>query len=76
MITLKTATGKEFESDYAVTVPNVPLLYMTIVNTPFEQVVATLLQKEELPFEGYEGYRTISGFDKIDDNRTKVILKP
>ena len=76
MFTIKTATGKEFDSTYVANAPNIPYLYVTIVGAPFEEVVSTLLKRGELPFEGYEGFGQISGFDKLGDNETKLILKP
>lgn len=71
MIRVKTATGKEFESDFVGVSESPPRLYADIINSSLEEVVTTVMKQGELPLQGYEGFRTI---DNIINGRNRVSL--
>lgn len=72
MFKIKTATGKEFESDYAVTIPGIA--FIRIVNETLEEVEEILSDKKELPLQGYEDFNSVASI--IDErNGIKIILK-
>lgn len=72
MLKIKTATGKEFESDYAVTIPGIA--FIRIVNKTLEEVGEILSDEKELPLQGYEDFNSVAS---ITDEQTgiKIILK-
>lgn len=72
MFKIKTATGKEFESDYAVTIPGIA--FIRIVNKTLEEVEEILSDEKELPLQGYEDFNSVAS---ITDEQTgiKIILK-
>ena len=72
MITIKTATGKELQSDYAVTIPDIA--FIRIVGKTLKQVEEILSDKKELPLQGYEDFNSVASI--IDErNGIKIILK-
>ena len=72
MITIKTATGKELQSDYAVTIPGIA--FIRIVGKTLKQVEEILSDKKELPLHGYEDFNSVASI--IDErNGIKIILK-
>lgn len=75
MIIIKTATGKEFECDSALAGSDLPRCYFNIINSTFEDVVMTVMKSGELPFVGYEGYKTIHSITNNNDG-IRVTLKP
>lgn len=72
MFKIKTATGKEFDSDYAVTIPGIA--FIRIVNKTLEEVEEILSDEKELPLQGYEDFNSVAS---ITDEQTgiKIILK-
>ena len=72
MFKIKTAAGKEFESDYAVTIPGIA--FIRIVNKTLEEVEEILSDEKELPLQGYEDFNSVAS---ITDEQTgiKIILK-
>ena len=75
MITIKTATGKEFESDYAVTIPNPPIAFIRILGHRLGEIREIFSNHSEFPLEGFESFHTMT--DVIDENTAiKIILKP
>ena len=62
MFTIKTATGKEFDSDYAVTTPALPIGFMRIVGQKLETVERIFSSPEEFPLQGYPRFHSASNF--------------
>jgi len=73
MFKIKTATGKEFESDYAVTIPGIA--FIRIIGKTLEEVRELLSDPSELPLVGYEEFNTVAS---VMDEHTgiKIVLKP
>ena len=59
MITITTATGKTFESDYAVALPNMPLGYIRIVHDNLNYVKSVFRDSAELPIVEYQQYSEV-----------------
>ena len=75
MITIKTATGKEFASDYATSLANPPVAFVRVVGSDMETVQEVFSDSAELPINLYPQFHTV---DSITDENTaiKLILKP
>ena len=75
MITITTATGKTFDSDYAVALPNMPLGYIRIVHDNLKYVRSVFGDSAELPIKEYPQYTKI--VTMIDENiAVKLVLQP
>ena len=75
MFTIKAATGKEFDSDYAVSIPEPPIAFVRIVGLEYNTVKEIFSNPDELPIDRYPNFHTVSDF--IDEETaTKLILKP
>lgn len=75
MITITTATGKTFESDYAVAPQTAPLAFIRIVNSDIETVKRVFSDEAEFPIVEYPRFTHVSSF--IDeDTAIKLVLKP
>lgn len=75
MITITTATGKKFESDYAVAPSNMEIGFIRIVNSDFETVRRVFSDSEEFPIVGYPRFTHVSSFIN-ETTATKLVLKP
>lgn len=74
MITITTATGKTFESDYAVSPPTAPLAFIRIVNSDMETVKRVFSDSSEFPIVEYPLLSSVSDF--IDEyTGIKLVLK-
>ena len=75
MILLTTATGKKFDSDYAVTIPNPATAFIRILNHSLQELVAIFSNPSELPLEEFPEFHT---FEEATDEHSaiKIILKP
>lgn len=77
---IKTATGKEFDTDYVATIPSPPMAYIRILNTPLTTVAAVFSNPAEtiqLYYSGVNAY--IAQHTKLtalvpEGNAIKVIL--
>ena len=69
MITIKTATGKEFISDYLTESEHPERLYFNVVSAPLATVAMTFTDPSELPIEGHEEYNS---FSSLSDTRAGV----
>lgn len=72
---IKTATGKEFESDSVTKSSNPERLYIFLQNTTIWEAAFAFSNPEELPIEGYEEF---SQFSTIiaNEETIQIILKP
>lgn len=75
MIIIKTATGKEFESDYAVTLPNPRVAFIRILGQNVKKVRKVFSNPAEFPIEGFEEFHTMTGVIE-EDTAVKIVLKP
>lgn len=74
MLTITTATGKTFESDYAVTIQNPPPV-ITILNHSLQELVDIFTNSSELPLEEFPEFRTFA--EAMDEHSAIIIiLKP
>lgn len=74
MITITTATGKTFESDYAVAPSSAPLAFIRIVNSDIETVERVFSDENEFPLVEYPQLRFVADF--IDEyTGIKLVLK-
>ena len=75
MFAIKTATGKELKSSYAVSIPNPPLAYIRVKEIDLETARQIFYDKKELPLDMFPQFNTVD--DVIDEGRAiKIILKP
>lgn len=75
MITITTATGKTFESDYAIALPNMPVGYIRIIHDNLKYVRSVFKDSAELPLKEYPQYSQI--VTMIDETTAlKLVLKP
>lgn len=75
MITITTATGKTFESDYAIALPNMPAGYIRIIHDNLKYVRSVFADSAELPLKEYPQYSQI--VTMIDETTAlKLVLKP
>ena len=74
MITITTATGKTFESDYAVAPPTAPLAFIRIVNSDMDTVERVFSDASEFPIVEYPQLRSVLDF--IDEQTgIKLVVK-
>lgn len=75
MITITTATGKEFQSDYAIALPNMPVGYIRIIHDNLKYVRSVFADSAELPLKEYPQYTQIAAM--VDEaTAIKLVLKP
>jgi len=75
MLTITTATGKTFESDYAVTIPNPQTAFVRILDHSRQEIIEIFKDPSELPLEEFPEFHTFAG--AIDENTAvKIIIKP
>ena len=75
MFKIKTATGKEFNSSFAVESPMKDGAYIKIVGDNHVKIKQIFSNPAELPIAGYPLYHTI--IEMVDmDNGVKLVLKP
>lgn len=56
---IKTATGKEFDTDYVATIPTPPMAYIRILNTPLATVATVFsnpMETMQLYYNGANAY--------------------
>lgn len=75
MFTIKTATGKEFDSDYATHISSPPLAFIRVIGADKETVSRVFYDPNELPIEGYEEYRHVVEV-RQESNSIKITLEP
>lgn len=75
MITITTATGKEFQSDYAIALPNMPVGYIRIIHDNLKYVKSVFSDNAELPLKEYPQYsQIVTMVDETD--AIKLVLRP
>lgn len=75
MITITTATGKKFDSDYAVAIQNPQTAFIRILNHSLSELVRIFSNPAELPFEEFPEFHTFA--EAMDEHSAiKIILKP
>lgn len=75
MITITTATGKEFQSDYAIALPNMPVGYIRIIHDNLKYVKSVFSDSAELPLKEYPQYsQIVTMVDETD--AIKLVLRP
>ena len=73
-ITITTATGKKFDSDYAVTIPNPATAFTRVLNHSLQELVRIFEDPAELPLEEFPDFHTFA--EAIDEKSAiKIILK-
>lgn len=73
MFKIKTATGKEFDCDYANSMPDIA--FIRIVGRTLEEIRKIFSDGAELPIVGYEEFKTfVTAFD--EQSAIKLVLKP
>lgn len=75
MITVTTATGKKFQSDYAVTLRSPPRGFIRIIGEDIGTLEKVFSDEKEMPIVGYEPYKEVSDIFE-EDSGVKIILKP
>ena len=75
MLTITTATGKTFESDYAVTFQNPQTAFIRILNHSLQELVDIFTNPSELPLEEFPEFHTFAGA-KDENTAVKIIIKP
>ena len=75
MFAIKTATGKELKSSFAVESPVKDGAYIKIVDDNHSKIKQIFSNPAELPIVGYPLYHTILGMVD-EDNGVKLVLKP
>lgn len=75
MITITTATGKTFESDYAVAPSSMPIGFIRIVNSDFDTVKRVFSDSAEFPIVEYPRFTRVSSFIN-ETTAIKLVLKP
>ena len=55
-MTLKSANGKEFETDFCIESPDTNRLYIHFVGKRLMEIIPVITDTETLPFDGYEKY--------------------
>lgn len=74
MITITTATGKTFESDYAVAPSTMQIGFIRIINSDLSTVKRVFSDEEEFPIVEYPRFTHVSSF--IDETTAiKMVLK-
>ena len=74
MFTIATATGKTFESDYAVDNSRLGIAFVRILNQEVATIKGILKNTEELPFDCLPQYKKVE--DIFDDgSAVKIMLK-
>ena len=72
MFTIKTATGKTFESDFASAAGEYAII--NIINSDMMTVMGVFSNPEELPIVGFEDYMTIANVVN-ESTGVKLVLK-
>lgn len=75
MFTIKTATGKEFQSNYATRIDNPPFAFIRIIDSDEETVDHVFSDENELPIEGFEEFRHLVEITR-EPNSIKIMLEP
>lgn len=73
-MTIKTATGREFESDFPISIDTPPRLYLTIHDASLADVAVAFSDPLELPIEGYEYFDAFQNMSVSPDG-IRVTLK-
>ena len=75
MFVIKTATGKEFHSDYATSVKEPLVGFVRILGEDMANVMSVFKNKDELPIDIFPQFNVVS--DYVDEgDGIKLILKP
>ena len=72
MITITTATGKKFDSDYAVSPRSLPIAFIRIVNSDMGTVRRVFSDESEFPIVEYPSL--VSATDFIDEQTAIKIV--
>lgn len=75
MFTIRTATGKEFDSDYATHISSPPLAFIRIIGEQKNVIDRIFSDPNELPIEGYEEFRHLVEV-RQESNSIKITLEP
>ncbi len=75
---VKTATGKEFDSDYIATIPNPPQAYIRVLNVPLGTVAGVFSNKSET-IQLWHGEYYLAGYTNLvaivpEPGAIKVVL--
>ena len=74
MFTLTTATGKQFDSDYAVDNSRLGIAFVRILDQDFETIKGIFKNSEELPFDCLPQYKNIEDIFN-EGSAVKIMLK-
>lgn len=75
MFIITTATGKQFDSNYAVSSPNNDGAFVTIVGSDFSTVARTFSDPAEMPLDLFQQYHTVAGITS-QISGIQLTLKP
>lgn len=75
MFTITTATGKQFDSDYATTVKEPSVGFVCIVGETVKTVRRVFSNKEELPLDIFPQFKTVAAVNDLETS-VELILKP
>lgn len=70
-----TATGKQFESDYAVDNPRIGIAFVRILDQDLKTVERLLGNEDELPLDCFPQYKSVDGIFS-EQTAVKIMLKP
>lgn len=74
MFTLTTATGKQFDSDYAVDNSRLGIAFVRILDQDFETIKGIFKNNEELPFDCLPQYKKVEDIFN-EGSAVKIMLK-
>lgn len=75
MFTIATATGKQFDSDYATTVKEPSVGFVCIVGETLENVRSVFFNKEEMPLDIFPQFKTVASIKDLETS-IELVLKP
>jgi len=75
MFTITTATGKQFDSSYAVANPDNTGAFVTVQGSDFHTVASVFSDPSEMPIDIYPQFHTVTGI--VNQNSgVQLVLKP
>lgn len=74
MNTLTTATGKTYETDYAIAPNQAEFGFIRILNSDFSTICRTFANPNELPFKEFPDFKTLWAISK-DVDAVQLTLK-
>ena len=75
MFTITTATGKQFQCDYAVIAPQNDMAFVRVLGLTLEEAMGVFSDLSELPLDIYPQFHHVTGY--LDEgDAIKIVLKP